>query len=114
MELKKLEILEKKSIKNKSLSSYQKKITGPIKRSRQRTKSNISLPYENLDNVFLNMAKDGVYTFGNEEMESYLIVITGENPIAQIKSGYWSKPGVWKNTYRNLTNVQIDGDGFHQ
>ena len=113
MELKKLEILEKKSIKNKSLSSYQKKITGPIKRSRQRTKSNISLPYENLDNVFLNMAKDGVYTFGNEEMESYLIVITsGENPIAQIKSGYWSKPGVWKNTYRNLTNVQIEGDRF--
>ncbi len=112
-ELKKLEILERKSNKEKSLSHSQKKITGPINRIKPRIKSNISLPYENLDNVFLNMAIDGVYLFGSAEMESYLIVITsGPNPIAQIKSGYWSQPGVWKNTYRNLTNVSINNDRF--
>ena len=112
-ELKRLEILEKKSNKEKSLSHSQKKITGPINRIKPRLKSNISLPYENLDNVFLNMAIDGVYLFGSSEMESYLIVITsGPNPIAQIKSGYWSQPGVWKNTYRNLTNVSINNDRF--
>ena len=113
MELKKLETLEKKSSKQKSLANSQKKITGPISRIKTKTKSNIPLPYENLDNVFANMAIDGVYRFGSAEMESDLVVITsGPKPIAQIKSGYWSKPGVWKDTYRNLTGVRIDNDKF--
>ena len=113
MELKKLEILEKKSNKEKSLTNSQKKITGPINRIKHKIKSTIPLPYENLDNVFSNMAIDGVYRFGSAEMESDLVVITsGPSPIAQIKSGYWSQPGVWKNTYRNLTNVRIDDDRF--
>jgi len=113
MELKRLEILEKKKKQKTSLVRSNRKISGPINRIQTKIKPDIPLPYENLDDIFSNMAIDGVYIFGSAEMESYLIVITsGPAPIAQIKSGYWSQPGIWKNTYRNLTNVRIDNDRF--
>ena len=67
--------------------------------------------HNHLDNVFENMAIDGIYQFRNEEQKLEIIIITSETEIvAQIKTGYWEKPGIWKNDYRNLTKVRIAGD----
>lgn len=56
-----------------------------------------------------------VYHFGNSEMESDLIVLSGFGKYyAQIKSGTWSDDGKsWIWTYENLSNVRIEGNKFY-
>ena len=69
------------------------------------------IAYENLDNVFENMAIDGIYRFRNGKRELEVIIITSETEtVAQIKTDFLEKPDIWKNAYRNLTNVRITGD----
>ena len=113
--LKQLEAQEKKAKRQKLQADNvaNRIIAGPIKRIASTPSPSKIIPYENLDHVFKNMSIDGVYRFGNLEKQSDLIIITtGPQPIAQLKSGYWFEPGVWKNTYRNLKNVRIENDKF--
>ena len=113
--LKQLEAQEKKAKRQKLQADNvaNRIVAGPIKRIASTPSPSKIIPYENLDHVFKNMSIDGVYRFGNLEKQSDLIIITtGPQPIAQLKSGYWFEPGVWKNTYRNLKNVRIENDKF--
>ncbi|MDC7222691.1 MAG: YARHG domain-containing protein, partial [Spirochaetales bacterium] len=56
-----------------------------------------------------------VYHFGASESESKLVlIIDGSSCYGQIKSGTWSNQGPsWVWTYRNLTNVRIEGNRFY-
>ena len=113
--LKQLEAQEKKAKQQKFQADNvaNRIVAGPIKRIASAPSPSKIIPYENLDHVFINMSIDGVYRFGNLEKQSDLIIITtGPQPIAQLKSGYWVEPGLWKNTYRNLKNVRIENDKF--
>ena len=55
-----------------------------------------------------------VYHFGDSEMESDFVFILGiDLSYAQIKSGTWSEDGKsWIRTYKNLTNVRVQGNKF--
>jgi len=111
--LKELEAQEKKKQKEKSQSQRRsiRPVAVPVRKITPRLEQNPSIAYENLDNVFENMAIEGVYQFRNEKQKLDIIIITSETEtVAQIKQGYWEKPGIWKNEYRNLTNVRIAGD----
>tara|TARA_Y100000590_G_scaffold361959_1_gene418855 strand:+ start:2409 stop:4946 length:2538 start_codon:yes stop_codon:yes gene_type:complete len=111
--LKELEAQEKKKQKEKSQSQRRsiRPVAVPVRKITPRLEQNPSIAYENLDNVFENMAIEGVYQFRNEKQKLDIIIITSETEtVAQIKQGYWEKPGIWKNDYRNLTNVRIAGD----
>lgn len=57
----------------------------------------------------------GIYHFGDSEMESELILILGiDKDYAQIKSGGWSRDGKsWIWHYENLKNVRIEGNKFY-
>jgi hypothetical protein len=111
--LKELEVQEKK--KQKEKSKLQRKpnrpVALPVRKITPRLEQDPVIAYESLDNVFENMAIDGVYQFSNETEKLEIIIITSETEtVAQIKQGYWEKPDIWKNDYRNLTNVRIAGD----
>ena len=113
--LKQLEAQEKKAKQQKLQTNNiaNRIVAGPIKRIVSTPNPSKIIPYENLDHVFKNLSIDGVYRFGNLEKQSDLIIITtGSQPIAQLKSRYWVEPDVWKNTYRNLKNVRIENDKF--
>ena len=107
--LKTLEAQEKKEQKEKLALAgrVNRMIVGPIKRN-SNPKLKRSMQGENLENVFENMSTDGVYRFGDTEPYSQLIIITtGPQVVAQLRTGYWAKPNVWEKTYLNLTNVKI-------
>ncbi len=107
--LKTLEAQEKKEQKEKLASNgrVNRMVVGPIKRN-SNPKIKPSLQGENLEDVFENMSMDGVYRFGDAEPFSQLIIITsGSQVVAQLRSGYWTKPNVWEKTYLNLTDVKI-------
>jgi hypothetical protein len=111
--LKQLEAQEKKAKQQKLQTNNiaNRIVAGPIKRIVSTPNPSKIIPYENLDHVFKNLSIDGVYRFGNLGKQSDLIIITtGPEPIAQLKSRYWVEPDVWKNTYRNLKNVRIEDD----
>ncbi len=57
----------------------------------------------------------GVYHFGDSELESNFILILGlADCYAQIESSNWSEDGrAWIQTYKNLTNVRIEGNKFY-
>ncbi|MBO2009455.1 YARHG domain-containing protein [Hymenobacter negativus] len=59
---------------------------------------------------------EGVYHFGESEGESELALAVSEGIVtAQIKSGDWVRvKGVekWRFSYKNLTNVKIEGNKF--
>jgi actin-related protein len=111
--LKQLEAQEKKAKQQKLQTNNiaNRIVAGPIKRIASTINPSKIIPYENLDHVFKNLSIDGVYRFGNLGKQSDLIIITtGPEPIAQLKSRYWVELDVWKNTYRNLKNVRIEDD----
>ena len=111
--LKELEAQEKKNQKEK-LKLQRKSnrpVALPVRKITPRLEQDPVIAYESLDNVFENMAIDGVYQFNNKTEKLEIIIITSETEtVAQIKQGYWEKPDIWKNDYRNLTNVRIAGD----
>jgi hypothetical protein len=111
--LKELEAQEKKKQQEKSKSQRRsiRPVALPVRKITPRLEQSPVIAYENLDNVFENMAIDGIYQFRNEEQKLEIIIITSATEtVAQIKTGYWEKPGIWKNGYRNLTKVRIAGD----
>tara|TARA_B100000686_G_scaffold99865_1_gene107080 strand:- start:117397 stop:119940 length:2544 start_codon:yes stop_codon:yes gene_type:complete len=111
--LKELEAQEKKKKKQKSKPNRTpiSPVSLPVRKISPRLEQTPLTVYENLDNVFENMSIDGIYRFKNGNQSLEIIIITSETEtVAQIITGYWEKPGKWKNDYRNLTNVRIIGD----
>ena len=62
----------------------------------------------------LTIEYDGVYHFGDSELESDLILLpTPTGYVAQIRSGEWSEDATeWILHYQNLSNIRIEGNRF--